>query len=93
MIREVVMFTVACDAPGCEATTDDNTDWSCWTSSTIAWENAEYAGAREGGDWLLAPPAAWCPAHRPRCVKCETAWLSIEELSAGICEDCTEPSS
>jgi len=91
MIREVTMYTVGCDEPDCEATTDDGGDYSCWESEDSAWQVAEEsAGVYGGDDWLLNKPSAWCPNHRPRCTVCGIQWLSLDELDGRLCEDCTD---
>ncbi len=49
-VREVVMYRVVCDWPGCEASPQDDTEQYAWTEAAHALDDVEYAGWWTGRD-------------------------------------------
>lgn len=66
-VREVVMYRVVCDWPGCEASAQDATDYYAWTDATHALDVTVDADWRESTTgrfhYCLDHPATWAGDH------------------------------
>ena len=83
-IREVTMYQIECDAPGCTVNTKDSDEYWAWVDQGQAeddWEN---------GDGIITDDRKhWCLKHWAWCSVCESEQIPSHPDAAKDCASCT----